>query len=117
MTAATALRAQAAAAEDLARRIEVEARSLPDLLDGVAARSGSDVWRGPAADEFGADLRRWRSRLDTEAATLLAVARRLLTRADQLRGEAGRVEAAERAAAAEAAKRAALQRDRAGARA
>lgn len=105
---AVALRADAAAAEDLARRLEAEARTLPDLLDGVAARTGMDVWRGPAADAFAADVRRWRSRLDAEGSALLAVARRLRLRADQLRAEATRVEAAERAAATDRAERAEL---------
>ncbi len=104
MSTATALRAEAVAADDLAHRIDAEARALPDLLDGVAGRIGMDVWRGPAADDFAADLRRWRARLEAEASTLLAVANRLRLRGDQLRLDASRAEAA--AAAAERAERA-----------
>ena len=90
---ALALRAEAAAKDELAARITAEARALPDLLDPVLARVGPQVWRGPAADEFAATARRWRHRLDAEADTLLAVARRLRQRADELRAEAARVDA------------------------
>ena len=89
------LRQQAAAKDELADRIQREAARLPDLLDGVAARIGPDVWRGPAAERFGADVRRWRSQLDAQAEMLLAVARRLRVRAEELRAEARRMEAAE----------------------
>lgn len=93
------LRQQAAAKDELAERIQREAARLPDLLDGVAARIGPDVWRGPAAERFGDDVRRWRSRLDAEADTLLVVARRLRLRAEELRIQACRIEAAEALAA------------------
>lgn len=99
MTAA-ALRAEAAAKDELAVRITAEARGLADLLAPVLARMGGDVWRGPAADDFAAASRRWRSRLDSESDALLGVARRLRLRADELRAEAARVEAAQEAAAA-----------------
>ena len=89
------LRREADAKDELAVRIQQEAARLPDLLDGVAVRLGPDVWRGPAAERFAADVRRWRSRLDGEAETLLAVARRLRMRAEQLRAQARRIEAAE----------------------
>ena len=88
------LRQQADAKDELAERIRREAAQLPDLLDGVAARMGPEVWRGPAADRFAADVRRWRRRLDGEAETLLAVARRLRIRADEMRAEARALEAA-----------------------
>lgn len=113
---ADALRWDAAAKEQLATRIEAEARTLPDMLDGVAARIGPDVWRGPAAEQFEAGVRRWRATLDGEASALLGVARRLRARADQLRSEAARVEAAERAAAAERRAEAARRAERAVAR-
>jgi uncharacterized protein YukE len=103
MSAAWALRAQAAAADELAGRFDAEARALPDLLESVSARMGPDVWRGPAADAFTSSLRGWRSALDGEAEALHGVARRLRVRADALRAEAQRIEAAEAAAAAEAA--------------
>ena len=89
------LRQQADAKDELADRIQREAAQLPDLLEGVAARMGPDVWRGPAAEGFAADVRRWRSRLDAEADLLLAVSRRLRLRAEQLRQEARRLELAE----------------------
>lgn len=92
---AESLRQQAHGKDELADRIQREAVQLPDLLDGVAARMGPDVWRGPAAERFEADVRRWRSRLDGEAETLLSVARRLRLRAEELRAEARRLEAAE----------------------
>jgi uncharacterized protein YukE len=92
---AAELRRQADAKDELAERVQREAARLPDLLDGVAARVGPDVWRGPAAERFGDAVRRWRSRLDAEAETLLAVARRLRVRAEELRAEARRIEAAE----------------------
>ena len=63
-----------AAQEQLASRIEAEARTLPDLLDGVAVRVGPDVWRGPAADQFEAGVRRWRATLGAQASDLLGVA-------------------------------------------
>lgn len=110
------LRWDAAAKEQLAARIEAEARTLPDLLDGVAARVGPDVWRGPAAEQFEAGVRRWRAMLDGEATALLGVARRLRMRADQLRSEAVRVEAAQRVAAAERRAEAAWRAQRAVAR-
>ena len=97
---AAMLRAQAAAKEDLADRIEVEARALPDMLDPVLARTGPTVWRGPAADTFAAEARRWAGVLDAEAAVLVGVARRLRVHAAQLRDEAQRIEAAEAAEAA-----------------
>lgn len=100
---AWALRAQAAAKDELAGRFDAEARTLPALLDPVAARMGPDVWRGPAADRFTATLHRWRASLDREAESLHAVARRLRLRADELRAEAQRIEEAEAAAAAAAA--------------
>lgn len=99
-SAAAGLRREAARKDDLAERFTTEARRLPDLLDEVAARMGPDVWRGPAADTFSASVRRWQRRLDAEAETLLAVARRLRTRAGELRAEARRIEEAEAAAAA-----------------
>lgn len=102
------LRAQAAAKELLADRIQHEAATLPTMLDGVAARFGPDVWRGPAAEDFGLQLRRWQRRLDDEGNTLLVVARRLRQTADELRSQAATVEAAERAAQ-RAAERAAEQ--------
>ena len=89
------LRQQADAKDELAGRIQHEAAQLPDLLDGVAARLGPDVWRGPAAERFAADVRRWRSRLDAEVEVLLAVSRQLRMRAEQLRAEARRLELAE----------------------
>ena len=94
MTAAW-YRQQADAQDELAHRLQREAARLPDLLDGVAARIGPDVWRGPAAERFAADVRQWRSRLDAEADSLLTVARRLRGRAEELRAEARRLEAAE----------------------
>lgn len=97
---ATMLRAQAAAKEDLADRIDVEARALPELLDPVLARTGPAVWRGPAADAFGTDARRWAGTLDAQADVLVGVARRLRLHAAQLREEAQRIEAAEAAEAA-----------------
>lgn len=112
---AAALWAEANAKDALADRITVEARALPQLLDPVAARTGPDVWRGPAADQFDSGLRQWRSTLDREAEVLLAVARRLRERAEQLREQARRVEQAE-AQAAEAARKAAAAAQRNGAR-
>lgn len=103
MSSAAALRAEAARLDDLARRFDSEARTLPGLLEPVAARMGPDVWRGPAADDFTTSLQRWRSLLDREAESLHAVARRLRTRADELRAEAQRIEEAQAAAAAAAA--------------
>ena len=100
-----ALRAEAAAADELATRITSEARVLGPLLDPVAARRGPDVWRGPAADDFATALQRWRGRLDEAAEELLAVARRLRFRADGLRADATRLELAEREAARERAER------------
>lgn len=103
---ATALRAEAADKDELAVRLTSEARALGSLLDPVVSRIGGNVWRGPAADDFSAAARRWRGRLDDEADTLLAVARRLRATSDELRAEAARIEAAERAEAAAAAARA-----------
>ena len=100
-----ALRAEAAAADELAARITSEARGLEPLLDPVAARQGPDVWRGPAADDFATSLQRWRRRLDEASAELLAVARRLRQRADALRADAMRLEVAERQAEQERASR------------
>ncbi len=102
---AAALWAEAARKDDLARQFDAEARTLPALLDPVVARMGPDVWRGPAADDFTATLHRWRASLDREAESLHAVARRLRLRADELRAQARRIEAAEAAAAAAAALR------------
>ena len=89
------LRAQAAAKDLLADRIQQEAATLPAMLDGVAARFGPDVWRGPAAEDFGFSLRRWQRRLDDEGETLLTVARRLRETAQELRNQAASLEAAE----------------------
>ena len=97
---ATALRAEAAEKDELATRITTEARGLDSLIDPVLGRLGPEVWRGPAADDFAAAARRWRSRLEAEADNLLGVARRLRSRADELRAEAARLEAAEAAEAA-----------------
>ena len=100
---AAALRAEAARKDELARQFDAEARTLPGLLDPVAARMGPDVWRGPAADSFTSALHRWRAALDREADSLHAVAQRLRLRAQELRAEAQRIEEAEAAAAAAAA--------------
>jgi uncharacterized protein YukE len=100
---AAALRAEAARKDELAGRFDSEAQRLPALLEPVAARMGPDVWRGPAADSFTSALGRWRTSLDREAESLRTVARRLRSRADELRAEARRIEEAEAAAAAAAA--------------
>ena len=105
MTAA-ALRAEAAAKDELAGRFDAEAGRLPALLDPVIGRMGPHVWRGPAAEGLAAAVRGWRGTLDSEARMLRTVARRLRERAQQLREEAQRVEQAEAQAAAEAVRRA-----------
>jgi hypothetical protein len=78
-----------------AAALDVQAGTLPGLLDRAVARSGVNVWQGPAQEHLADELVRLRGVLRTAASELSGVAVRL-------RGEA----AAARAAAAPPASRA-----------
>ena len=72
-----ALRAQAA-------RLRVAGASLPQALRHVAAATGADVWRGPAARAFEEELVRRERHLARCGDELLALSRRLMVLADDL---------------------------------
>lgn len=72
-----ALRAQAA-------RLRAAGASLPLTLRDVAAATGPDVWRGPAAKAFDEELAQRRKQLDRCSEELEAVARRLLSLAAEV---------------------------------
>ena len=72
-----ALRAQAA-------RLRATAASLPYALRYVVAATGPDVWRGPAAKSFEAELHRRGKHLRQCSEELEEVARRLLKMADAI---------------------------------
>lgn len=85
-----ALRAQAA-------RLRAAGAALPLALRDVAAATGPDVWRGPAAKAFDGELARRRKHLEQCGDELEEVAKRLLTIADDI--EAREKERASAAAA------------------
>lgn len=72
-----ALRAQAA-------RLRAAGGALPLALRDVAAATGPDVWRGPAANAFDDELARRQKHLEQCRDELEAVAKRLLTIADDI---------------------------------
>jgi uncharacterized protein YukE len=72
-----ALRAQAA-------RLRATAASLPRALVYVVAATGPDVWRGPAAKAFEAELDRREKHLRQCSEELEEVSRRLLKMADSI---------------------------------
>lgn len=82
-----ALRAQAA-------RLRAAGASLPLMLRDVAAATGPEVWRGPAAKAFDEELAQRRKHLERCGEELEALAKRLLTMADEIEAR----ERAERAA-------------------
>jgi uncharacterized protein YukE len=64
-----------------AARVEHAAGELPSLLDRVARSLGPDVWRGPAADRFAADIDGARLLLGRSADGMRSTAARMRQRA------------------------------------
>lgn len=87
-----ALRAQAG-------RLRAVAASLPRALRDVAAATGPEVWRGPAAATFENELVEREKHLSRCAEELEALARRLLAQADQVEEQERRGAGASAAAA------------------
>jgi septal ring factor EnvC (AmiA/AmiB activator) len=98
-----------AALDAAAAELAGQAAVLPGLLDRAVARSGVDVWQGPAQQDLAGELARLRGALRGAAGELSALAVRLRAEAASIRAEEARL-----AAAAEAAERAAARRAAAG---
>lgn len=64
-----------------------EAAAIAPLLDDVVRRSGPDVWAGPAAERFDAELHVRRAELRGVVEELQAAADALQLRADRLEAE------------------------------
>lgn len=77
MTAAAA----AGTADGSAIALDRQAGVVAELLDAVAAASGADTWRGPAADAFAASLEQQRRMLRIIADDLRSAARQMLVAA------------------------------------
>ena len=73
-----------------AARLDAQAGVLPHTLERVGRVSGVEVWRGPAADRFGGELRLRRQRVADVAGRLRATASRLRQQADTVEADAGR---------------------------
>jgi uncharacterized protein YukE len=86
----------AAALDAAASALAGQAGTIPGLLDRALARSGVDVWQGPAQEDLADDLVRLRGVLRSAAGELSGIAARL-------RAEAATARAAEERAASAAA--------------
>src|SRR4051794_11994102 len=76
--------ATAAELRDAAARLAAEATWMPAALDRIAVASGPDVWQGPAADRFEADLLDQRRRLGVVSDQLWTLARGFVIVADDM---------------------------------
>jgi hypothetical protein len=76
-----------------------QARVVPGLLDRALARSGVDVWQGPAQERLLDDLRGLRSVLRVAADELAFLATRLRAEAEEARLAQARASAAAAASA------------------
>lgn len=70
-----------------AAALVAEAAAIAPLLDDVVRRSGPDVWAGPAAERFDAELHVRRAELRGVVEELAAAADALQLRAERLEAE------------------------------